>query len=37
MAVPVEGPTEFQGGIVRTLMQRRGMVTGTTEEDGFTQ
>ncbi|MGC6418857.1 MAG: elongation factor G [Bradymonadia bacterium] len=37
MAVSVEGPTEFQGGIVRTLMQRRGMVTGTTEEDGFTR
>ncbi len=37
MSVSVEGPTEFQGGIVRTLMQRRGIVTGTTEEDGFTR
>jgi elongation factor G len=35
MKVAVEGPTEFQGGIVRTLMQRRGMIVGTTEQDGF--
>ncbi len=35
MKVAVEGPTEFQGGIVRTLMQRRGMIIGTTEQDGF--
>ena len=35
MNVSLEGPTEFQGAMVRTLMQRRGMVTGTVEEDGF--
>ena len=35
MKVSVEGPSEFQGGVVRTLMQRRGMVTATVEEDGF--
>jgi elongation factor G len=37
MRVSVEGPSEFQGGIVRTLMQRRGLITGTTEEEGFTR
>jgi elongation factor G len=37
MRVAVEGPTEFQGGIVRTLMQRRGMVTATVEEEGFSR
>jgi elongation factor G len=35
MKISVEGPTEFQGAILRTLMQRRGMVIGTTEEAGF--
>jgi elongation factor G len=35
MKVSVEGPSEFQGGVVRTLMQRRGMVTATVEEEGF--
>jgi elongation factor G len=35
MKVAVEGPSEFQGGIVGTLMQRRGIVIGTTESDGF--
>jgi elongation factor G len=35
MKVSVEGPTEFQGNIVRTVMQRRGMIVGTTEEQGF--
>ncbi len=35
MKVSVEGPTEFHGQMVQTLMQRRGMVVGTTEADGF--
>ena len=35
MGVSVEGPSEFQGAIIRTLMQRRGMIIGTTEEEGF--
>jgi len=35
MKVSVEGPTEFHGQMVQTLMQRRGMVVGTTEGDGF--
>ena len=34
MAVSVEGPSEFQGTIVGTLMQRRGMISGTTDEHG---
>jgi elongation factor G len=35
MKLAVEGPTEFQGAYVRTIMQRRGMIAGSTEEDGF--
>lgn len=35
MLVSVEGPTEFQGNIIGTINKRRGMITGTTEEDGF--
>ena len=35
MRVGVEGPSEFQGGVVGTLMQRRGIIVGTTEGDGF--
>ncbi len=35
MMVSVEGPSEFQGDILGTLMQRRGIVQGTTEDDGF--
>ena len=35
MLVAVEGPTEFQGDIVVTLTQRRGMIIGTTEDEGF--
>jgi elongation factor G len=35
MKVEVEGPTEFQGAFVRTIMQRRGIIVGTTEEEGF--
>ena len=35
MKVSVEGPTEFQGAFIRTIMQRRGIVVGTTESEGF--
>jgi elongation factor G len=35
MKVSVEGPTEFQGAFVRTIMQRRGVIVGTTESEGF--
>jgi elongation factor G len=35
MLVSVEGPSEFQGEIVKTLMQRRGIIVGTTEDEGF--
>ncbi len=37
MKLGVEGPTEFQGGILKSVMQRRGSVVGTTEEEGFCQ
>jgi elongation factor G len=35
MKVSVEGPTEFQGAIYKSLMQRRGNVLGSTEDAGF--
>jgi len=35
MRVAVEGPGEFQGAFVKTVMQRRGIVVGTTESEGF--
>jgi elongation factor G len=35
MHVAVEGPGEFQGAFVKTVMQRRGMIAGTTESEGF--
>jgi elongation factor G len=34
MSVHVQCPTEFQGPVLRTLTQRRGMIVGTTEENG---
>jgi elongation factor G len=37
MKTAVEGPTAFQGGMVGLLMQRRGMIIGTTEGDGFSR
>ena len=33
--VAVEGPGEFQGAFVKTVMQRRGIIVGTTEEQDF--
>ncbi len=35
MKLAVEGPGEFQGAVIKTIMQRRGNVIGTTEDDGF--
>jgi elongation factor G len=37
MKVASEGPSEYQGGIVGILMQRRGIIIGTTEGDGFSR
>ncbi len=37
MRVDIEGPAEFHGQIVATIMQRRGMIIGATEEDGFSK
>jgi elongation factor G len=37
MKLEVEGPGEFQGAILKTIMQRRGQVIGSTEEEGFTR
>jgi elongation factor G len=36
MKVVVEGPTEFQGGIMGSINQRRGMIIGTLEEADYT-
>ena len=36
MKVSVEGPSEFQGGVMGSLNQRRGMIVGTTEEGNYT-
>jgi elongation factor G len=36
MKLEVEAPQEFQGSVLKTIMQRRGTVVGTTEEEsGF--
>ena len=35
MKLEVEGPNEFQGAYIKTIMQRRGTVIGTTEDEGF--
>ena len=35
MKVSVEGPAEFHGGIVSTVMGRRGVIVGSTEEDAY--
>jgi len=37
MALTVEGPSEFQGAYIKSIMQRRGIVAGTFEEDGFSR
>ncbi|MFQ5655850.1 MAG: elongation factor G, partial [Planctomycetota bacterium] len=35
MDVVVEGPSEFQGEMVGTILKRRGILVGTTEDSGF--
>ena len=35
MRLAVEGPSDHQGNVMRTINQRRGIIIGTTEEDGF--
>jgi elongation factor G len=35
MKLAVEGPGEFSGAIMRTVNQRRGIIVGSSEEDGF--
>jgi Translation elongation factors (GTPases) len=35
MKVAVEGPAEFQGSVIGTLNQRRGVILGMTEADGY--
>ncbi len=36
MKVSVEGPSEFQGAVMGSINQRRGMIIGTTEEGTYT-
>ncbi len=36
MKVSVEGPSEFQGSVMGSINQRRGMIIGTTEEGMYT-
>jgi elongation factor G len=35
MKLEVEGPNEFQGAYIKSIMQRRGTIIGTTEDAGF--
>lgn len=37
MKLEVEGPSEFQGAILKTVMQRRGQIVGTVDTGGFVQ
>ena len=36
MKVAAEGPSEFQGAVMGSLNQRRGIIIGTTEESDYT-
>jgi len=36
MKVAIEGPSEFQGGVMGSINQRRGMIIGTSEEGTYT-
>ena len=36
MKVAVEGPSEFQGAIMGSINQRRGVIVGTFEEGNYT-
>jgi elongation factor G len=35
MKVAVEGPSEHSGNVLATLMQRRGMIVGSQEDEGM--
>ncbi len=37
MKVGLEGPAEFHGSMVGTIMQRRGLIISSSETDGFSQ
>jgi len=37
MKVELEGPVEFHGAMVGTILQRRGIIVGSTEEDAFSR
>jgi elongation factor G len=37
MKVAIEGPAEFHGSMVGTIMQRRGIIVGSEEADGFSR
>jgi elongation factor G len=37
MRIVVEGPAEFSGHVLTTLMQRRGMIVGSHEDSGITR
>jgi elongation factor G len=37
MKVSVEGPTEFQGTILGSINQRRGLIVSTTEDNSFSR
>ncbi len=37
MKVSVEAPPEYHGDVIGTLMQRRGIIIGTNEHQGFVQ
>lgn len=37
MRVVVEGPTDHAGNVLTTIMQRRGIVMGSQEDDGMTR
>jgi elongation factor G len=37
MKVQIEGPVEFHGNMVATMMQRRGVVSGVVEESNYCQ
>ncbi len=37
MRVEVEGPSEHAGNVLTTLMQRRGIIIGSSEEDGMSK
>ena len=37
MKVGIEGPAEFHGSMVGTIMQRRGIIVGSEETEGFSK